>query len=545
MKIFEQVSIQLNKLFKDFGIDENVDIKISKLEDVDYQIDNLVKFAKHDQINHIMKEVNNLLSKSKIVESYEITDNCFINLNLNLNGCDKFLSNMKNNLLTDRPKKIIIDYGGPNIGKPLHVGHLRSLNIGRSIKKLNEVIGNDVVTDIHLGDWGMPVAQIITYCELNNIEIKSLTVERLLEIYPESSELYENSETFKKDAQKINKNLNNSNVEVLNKWSLIREISVEDLKSTLSKLSHDFDLWLGESSVNELIKPMIESLKTKGKINLDSGALVSAEETDPKILITKSDGSYLYLTTDLATILNRIENYDFDIALYVVDSRQKLHFEQLFKTAKYFDFPKRKYEHVDFGTINDKEGRPFKTRDGGTKKLLSLYNETFEYIKNINEQLDENIIHDLTNTVLTYSDLLTNRRTDYKFDLEKFTNISGKTGIYVQYAQVRAKNIIKASKSKSRSEKIKIISSAERNLIIGLLNLEIIIKQSLKFNEPHHLANYLYEICNLFNIFYEEENIINLKDEKIKKSKLLLTSYFLEVTNLVFISLGIKAVNKM
>ena len=339
--------------------------------------------------------------------------------------------------------------------------------------------------------------------------------------------------------------LNNSNVEVLNQWSLIREISIEDLKSTLSKLSHDFDLWLGESSVNELIKPMIESLKTKGKINLDSGALVSTEETDPKILITKSDGSYLYLTTDLATILNRIENYDFDIALYVVDSRQKLHFEQLFKTAKYFDFPKRKYEHVDFGTINDKEGRPFKTRDGGTKKLFSLYNETFEYIKNINEQLDENIIHDLTNTVLTYSDLLTNRKTDYKFDLEKFTNISGKTGIYVQYAQVRAKNIIKASKSKSRSEKIKIISSAERNLIIGLLNLEIIIKQSLKFNEPHHLANYLYEICNLFNIFYEEENIINLKDEKIKKSKLLLTSYFLEVTNLVFISLGIKAVNKM
>ena len=262
-------------------------------------------------------------------------------------------------------------------------------------------------------------------------------------------------------------------------------------------------------------------------------------------LITKSDGSYLYLTTDIATVLNRLEKNNFDAILYVVDSRQKLHFIQLFETIKYFDFPEREYKHVDFGTINDEKGKPFRTREGGTKKLQTLYEETFDYIKNINQNLETNIIHKLTNTVLTYSDLLTNRKTDYKFDLKKFTNISGKTGIYVQYAQVRAKNIIKNYKSEELSNQLNIKTEEERNLAIGLLNFELIINQSINFNEPHHLANYLYEISNLFNIFYQDENIINLENEDLKKSKLLLTKYFLDTSKLVFRCLGIEPVEEM
>tara|TARA_B100001029_G_scaffold137061_1_gene116092 strand:- start:975 stop:1553 length:579 start_codon:yes stop_codon:yes gene_type:complete len=191
------------------------------------------------------------------------------------------------------------------------------------------------------------------------------------------------------------------------------------------------------------------------------------------------------------------------------------------------------------------EGKPFKTRDGGTEKLITLYEQTFEYIKNINNKLDENTLHTLANTVLTYSDLLTNRKTDYKFNLEKFTNISGKTGIYVQYAQVRAKKIIINSNLKLDSGNLNVSNISERNLIIGLLNLELSIKQSIKFNEPHHLANYLYEISNLFNIFYQEENIINLKNEDSKKSKLLLTKYFLDTAGLVFKCLGIETVDEM
>jgi len=545
MKIVEPLISEINNLFNKYDIDEEIDFKLSNIENFDYQINNLVKYQSHKNIEEIVSKVNLLLSSHELLESFEITQNYFINIRINLIDCDKFLSNIQENLSTQNPKRILIDYGGPNIGKPLHVGHLRSLNIGRSLKELNKLIGHEVITDIHLGDWGMPVAQIIEFCELENININTLTAEKLIDIYPKASALYSESEDFEHLAKKKNKELNNQEKKATDQWTFLKNISIESIKETLSILRHDFDLWLGESDVNKLIEPMIESLKKEGKVHLDDNALVSTQDSDPKILIAKSDGSYLYLTTDIATILNRLENYDFDTTLYVVDARQKLHFIQLFQAIEYFNFPRREYKHIEFGTINDDEGKPFKTREGGTKKLLDLYEETFDYIKNINKNLDENTIHTLTNTVLTYSDLLTNRKTDYKFDLKKFTNISGKTGIYVQYAQVRAKNIIKNSKNNNPSSQLNIETEEERNLVIGLLNLELIINQSINFNEPHHLANYLYEICNLFNIFYQDENILNLENEELKKSKLLLTKYFLDTTKLVFGCLGIEPVEEM
>jgi len=217
----------------------------------------------------------------------------------------------------------------------------------------------------------------------------------------------------------------------------------------------------------------------------------------------------------------------------------------LFKTVEFFNFEKRDFTHVDFGTINDEEGKPFKTRDGGTKKLLSLYDDTYEYIKKINESLNSEAIHKLTNTVLTYSDLLTNRKTDYRFNIKKFTNISGKTGIYIQYAQVRAKKLLSKSKINLNNKELSLSTISERNLIISLLNLELYIKQSITFNEPHHLANYLYEVCNLFNVFYQEENILNLDNHELKTSKLLLTKYFLDNIKLVFNSLGLEPVDEM
>ena len=545
MKIVEPLINEVKDLFLRFNIDEDIDFKISNVNKFDYQINNLVKYQKHTDIKDILEKLMLILQNHSVVESFEITGNNFINIKINLENCDNYLKNIENNLKTKKPKKIIIDYGGPNIGKPLHVGHLRSLNIGRSIGNLNKLIGNKVTSDIHLGDWGMPVAQIIAFCELKNMDIKSITSEKLIQIYPESSDLYLSSEDFKIMAQEKNKNLNNLDKKTIKEWGHIRNVSIKSIKETLDILKHDFDLWEGESTVNELIEPMIESLKKDGKVTIDDGALVSTQDIDPKILITKSDGSFLYLTTDIATVLNRIKNNDFDLTLYVVDSRQSLHFNQLFKTVEYFNFPKRKYKHVDFGTINDVEGKPFKTREGGTKKLLTLYDETFEYIKSINTELNENTVHKLANTVLTYSDLLTNRKTDYKFDLKKFTNISGKTGIYVQYAQVRAKKIIKNSKKQIDSHKLNISTENQRNLIIGLINVELIINQAIKFNEPHHLANYLYEISSLFNVFYQEENILNLKNEELKISMLLITKYFIHITNLILNCLGIEPVEEM
>ena len=391
----------------------------------------------------------------------------------------------------------------------------------------------------------MPVAQIIAYCELENININSITVQKLIDIYPKSTELYKEDESFQILAKEINKNLNKNEKESIEKWKSIRNVSVSELKETLSILNHDFDLWLGESDVNNIIKPMIEKLTKEKKITLDDGALVSTQEKDPKILITKSDGSYLYLTTDLGTVLNRLENYQHDIVLYVVDNRQKLHFEQLFESIKYFDFPEKEYEHVGFGTVNDEKGNPFKTREGGVKQLIDLYKDTCTYLKNINKDLGEEIIHELANTVLTYSDLLTNRKTDYKFNLNKFTSISGKTGVYVQYAQVRAKRLLEKSQIVDTNGELMIANEEERSLIVALLNLEFYINQSTKFNEPHHLANYLYDISNLFNNFYQGENILSVENEEVKKSKLLITKYFLQNSNLVMSCLGINPVNKM
>ena len=545
MKIFEPLIKELQDTLKEFEIIEEIDFKISNIDNFDYQINNLVKYQKNKEIKNNIKKFEKVLINNKVIKDYEITKNYFINIRINLDNCEKFLLNIRKDIKNKNSKNILIDYGGPNIGKPLHVGHLRSLNIGRSIKELNKIVGNKVTTDIHLGDWGMPVAQIIAFCESKDINIKSITADKLIEIYPSSSELYTNSEKFAKLAKEKNKKLNELDKETIENWKHIREASIKSMKEILDTLNHEFDLWLGESSVNELIEPMLKSLKKEGKVDFDDGALVSTQNTDPKILITKSDGSYLYLTTDIATVLNRLEKNDFDTTLYVVDARQKLHFIQLFETIKYFDFPEREYKHIDFGTINDDKGKPFRTREGGTKKLKTLYNETFDYIKNINKNLETSIIHKLTNTVLTYSDLLTNRKTDYKFDLKKFTNMSGKTGIYVQYAQVRAKNIIKKSKNKFKNNKLTVVSEAERNLTIALLNLEIVINQSIKFNEPHHLANYLYEIANLFNIFYQDENILNLENQEIKSSKLLITKCFLDVTQLVFEGLGIEPVDEM
>jgi len=545
MKILKPLINQFQSLLENSNIHEEIDLKISSIESFDYQINNLVKHQNHNDIKKILIDVEKLALDSEIIDSFEITEKNFFNFTVNLNNVQKYLENFKENVKTEHPKKIIIDYGGPNIGKPLHVGHLRSLNIGRSLYEINQLIGNTVISDIHLGDWGMPVAQIIAYCELENININSITVQKLIDIYPKSTELYKEDESFQILAKEINKNLNKNEKESIEKWKSIRNVSVSELKETLSILNHDFDLWLGESDVNNIIKPMIEKLTKEKKITLDDGALVSTQEKDPKILITKSDGSYLYLTTDLGTVLNRLENYQHDIVLYVVDNRQKLHFEQLFESIKYFDFPEKEYEHVGFGTVNDEKGNPFKTREGGVKQLIDLYKDTCNYLKNINKDLDEEIIHELANTVLTYSDLLTNRKTDYKFNLNKFTNISGKTGVYVQYAQVRAKRLLEKSQIIDINGELMITNEEERSLIVALLNLEFYINQSTKFNEPHHLANYLYEISNLFNNFYQGENILSVENEEVKKSKLLITKYFLQNSNLLMSCLGINPVNKM
>ena len=537
----------LESVLKNFSITEKIDIKLTRNESFDLQINNLVKFKDNPNLMEIIDNFQRELDSEPFIKKHEIGDKNFINIEINLNEFLKTVENMRNFIKVTNPKKIIFDYGGPNIGKPLHVGHLRSLNIGRSLYNVNKLAGNTVLSDIHMGDWGMPIAQIIQYGIEKKIDFENITIEELEEIYPIASDLYSKNNDFTQLAQNINKNLNNNQKDLINKWKKIKGTSLRSLESTLDQLNHKFDLWKGESDVNNLIPDMIEDLKSKNKISLDDGAYVSSLKTDPKILITKSDGSYLYLTTDLATVLDRLDSFEFDKTLYIVDKRQKLHFEQLFLSLEYFDFPTKEYEHISFGTVNDADGNPFKTREGGTKKLTDLYDETYKYIKAINNDLDDISLGLLSNTVLTYSDLITNRNTDYKFDLEKFTNVNGKTGIYIQYANVRAKKLINDSSLEVSDFSIvsEELDGNDKNLLRSFIKFEFYFEQTIKNNEPHHLADYLYEISQKFNGMYQGTNILENENTVLKENKLKITDLFLKYSNLLMECLGILPVEKM
>ena len=547
MNLLKTVVDDLNEILKKNGIDEAVDIRISNIDNYDYQINNLVKHQNHPNVDSIKEEISTSLNSSGLINIFDFAKNLFINIQINAESIIGNLEDVKNNILNDKKESVIIDYGGPNIGKPLHVGHLRPLNIGRSIYLTNKIIGNDIKSDIHLGDWGMPVAQIITYCELEEISFDELTINMLEEIYPNASKKYSSDDNFKEKSQETNKKLSSGEKEVFSDWKKISELTLTSLKETLLILNHDFDYWWGESSVNELIPDMLRNLENEGKIEKDDGAFISSQITDPRILITKSDGSYLYITTDLATALLRNKEISHEKVLYVTDNRQKLHFEQLFESLSFFDFPSKEYAHVGFGTINDSNGNPLKTRDGGNLKLVDLYEQAYNYIQKINSNLSEADLHCLTNTVLTYSDLITNRKTDYKFDLEKFTSVSGKTGIYVQYAQVRANKLVKTLIKDKPSLPIAPtpLGSLDRNLVINLANIEFHLELSIKNNEPHHLANYLYTISNAFNAFYQDSNIKKIEDTNERNQKILITTLFIEYSHLVMSCLGITPVKKM
>ena len=537
----------LENVLKEIDNDESVSLRISNNKNFDFQINNLVKFQNHKDIKNIENSFSEIIDREILIKNFEITETYFVNLEINIEKFVYSFDKIKKHIQVTHPKTVLFDYGGPNIGKPLHVGHLRSLNIGRSLYHIYRLAGHSVLSDIHMGDWGMPIAQIITYIEEKNIDSENIDIGDLEKIYPEASKLYLKDDEFKELSQANNKRLNENDLKVLKKWKKLKKLSIESIKETLEALNHTFDLWMGESDVNHLIPEMIQKLESEEKISLDGGAYVSNFISEPKILITKSDGSYLYLTTDLATVLDRIKQNKIDKTLYIVDKRQNLHFEQLISSLNYFGFGDQEYNHIAFGTINDSNGNPYKTREGDAKKLIELFKETSLQIKKINSDLDPYTNNLLANTVLTFSDLKTNRMTDYKFDLDKFTNISGKTGIYVQYALVRAKKLLKSSSINTNTITLNFsdFDESDLNLLRGFIKFEYFFNLALENNEPHHLADYLYELSNLFNSMYQNVNILENKKETVKFNKLKISEYFISYSALLMECLGIEPVEKM
>lgn len=526
-----------------FSIQEDVQLNYSQIENVDIQCNNLVKLSSDDRIEEIKTAIENKLKNNKYIQEISFAGNNFINIILSEEYLEK-------NLLSDLSKlngkktSILIDYGGPNIGKSLHVGHLRTLNIGRSIYRINKIAGNDVTSDIHLGDWGMPVALILCYIKKMNIELSTLKHNDLETIYPAATELAEDDISFYEEAKNISKKLN-ENDEVLKKeWKIIYDVSVKNINELIHKLGHGFDWFYGESDVVKETKLVIDDAKLKNKIVDDNGALLSKEPSDPPILLTKSDGSYLYITTDLGTVYFREQNGNFDKYLYVVDQRQSNHFIQLFKTVKYFELSSSEFLHVSYGTVNGQDDKPLKTRDGGVYKLEQLLNDVKKEL--LKKNSNTTLVEELANSILTYSDLLPSRNQNYKFDIEKFVDVNGKTGIYLQYAQVRAGKILNQYQTQNNKVVLDNLNEDERKLVFEITKLPYYFFKSLEKNEPHHIAEYAYSLCQIFNSFYSNNKIFSSSiTETVMNQRLFIVKSFYTTIHTVFELLGISPVNEM
>lgn len=537
--IINDISDVLSK----FSIQEDIQLNYSQIENVDIQCNNLVKLSSDSRIEEIKTSIVNKLRNNNLVHDISFAGNNFINIVLSKEYLE---NNIWSDLskLNDDKTSILIDYGGPNIGKSLHVGHLRTLNIGRSIYRINKIAGNDVTSDIHLGDWGMPVALILCYIKKMNIELSTLKHNDLETIYPAATELAEDDISFYEEAKNISKKLN-ENDEVLKKeWKIIYDVSVKNINELMHKLGHGFDWFYGESDVVKETKLVIDDAKLKNKIVDDNGALLSKEPSDPPILLTKSDGSYLYITTDLGTVYFREQNGNFDKYLYVVDQRQSNHFIQLFKTVKYFELSSSEFLHVSYGTVNGQDDKPLKTRDGGVYKLEELLNDVKKEL--LKKNSNTTLVEELANSILTYSDLLPSRNQNYKFDIEKFVDVNGKTGIYLQYAQVRAGKILNQYPTQINKEVLDNLNEDERKLVFEITKLPFYFFKSLKKNEPHHIAEYAYSLCQIFNSFYSNNKIFSSSiSETVMNQRLFIVKSFYTTIHTVFELLGMSPVNEM
>lgn len=543
IKTIKELEKFLSEKLNAFDINQELVANFSNIENVDIQFNQLIALKNHESFNEISNSMLKTLNELEIIEKCELTQQGFININLS----DKFfhlnISNNKEELLNklkNQSGKIVLDYGGANIGKSLHVGHLRTLTIGRSLKNIYRMSGYDVISDIHFGDWGMPIGLILALIEEKNIDINTLTSSDLEIIYPEAALLAKDNESFKEKAQEYSKKLNENNKDAIKQWKVVYELSTENLISFLNKINFEFDLYKGESDVVKLIPGLINSLKENNLVKLDQGALVANNNDNPPSIIVKSDGSYIYLTTDLATVLDREEKISPDKYIYIVDQRQHQHFDQLFKLVKLFSLSEAEFQHVGFGTINDKNGKPLKTRDGGNYKLEDLYKDINNLLESKNS--DENLTT-LSQSVLTYSDLVNSRLKNYNFDIEKFTNINGKSAVYIQYSNVRAKKLISQFDGKLKLDEI---LSAHKNILIELIKLEYYFGLALKNNEPHHLAEYMYKLCQEFNTFYNSEKIFS-ENKNINQisNDLFLVSCFIQHIEIISECLGIQLVEEM
>lgn len=508
----------------------------------------------------IAEEVKGHLAGSgqagKLFSKIEAVKPGFLNLDLDGGFLAEFVGQMaedgKYGVEEEEPQTLILDYGGANVAKPLHVGHLRSAIIGESIKRICRYLGHKVIGDVHLGDWGLQMGLIITELKHRQPELAyfdegytgeypqepPFTISDLEEIYPAASAKSKDDAGYRAEALEATFQLQQGRRGYQALWQHILAVSIVDLKKNYGNLNVTFDLWKGESDAQGYIPGMVERLKAEGYAHMSEGALVVdvAEETDkkeiPPCLILKSDGASLYETTDLATLVERQKLYAPDEVLYVVDKRQELHFTKVFRCAKKTGIvPENvKLTFLGFGTMNGKDGKPFKTREGGVMRLERLLTEITEEVakkmegREMPQEESEGVARKVGLAALKYGDLSNQASKDYVFDLERFASFEGNTGPYLQYTAVRIHSILKKCGAvEDRGGKLLAPASEdETELMLVLAKFNAMLLDAGAEKAPHKLCQYLYELANAFNKFYHNNKIISEPDEAKKQSWLCL-----------------------
>lgn len=593
-KILDLITDEVTKAFTDCGYDAKYGkVTLSNRPDLcEYQCNGAMAAAKEYKKAPFMiaDEVAAKLAEASMFSMTESVKPGFLNLKLDEAFLASYVADMQKDEgrfgceKAKNPKTIMIDYGGPNVAKPLHVGHLRSAIIGESIKRIGKFAGHKVIGDVHLGDWGLQMGLIITELKLRQPELvyfdenfegeypkeAPFTISELEEIYPTASKKSKEDEAYKEAAMQATYELQNGRKGYQALLSHILNVSVTDLKKNYENLNVSFELWKGESDAQPYIPAMVQKMKDDGFAYVSDGALVVdvKEDTDtkeiPPCMILKSDGASLYNTTDLATIVWREEDYDPDEIIYVVDKRQELHFVQVFRCARKTGLvkPETELKFLGFGTMNGKDGKPFKTRDGGVMRLEYLVSEIDnEMLKKIteNQKAKENLgiseeeAKETAKTValaaIKYGDLSNQASKDYIFDIDRFTSFEGNTGPYILYTIVRIKSILHKYHDLGKSAEGAVITSAhsesEKNLMLEISKFNAVIDGAFADTAPHKICSYIYDLANAFNSFYHETKIMSEEDETVQKSYIRLLELTKSVLETSIDLLGFSAPERM
>lgn len=585
--LLTQLSDLAGKAFTALGLDPAFGkVVVSQRRELgQFQCNGALGAAKQAKRNprEIADQIVSQLEQTGLFSELSLAGPGFINMRLN----DDYLTGHLSELADDpsfgcrqnqESHKVIIDFGGPNVAKAMHVGHLRATIIGESLRRLHEFLGNDIVSDVHFGDWGLPMGLLIKEIEQSEPgliyfdvafsgpypEESPVSVEALQVLYPAASARSKTDPAFLESAREATFELQKGRAGYRALWQHMRDISIAETKQDFDLLGAHFTEWKGEADTNDHIPVMLQRLKTEGYSELSDGAIVVSvkEDTDkkemPPLILQKSDGAVMYGTTDLATIEQRVLERDPDSILYVVDARQSLHFEQVFRAAIKCKSVRSSchLEHIGFGTVNGKDGKPLKTRDGGVVRLRSLIEDAIGEARKVvleagmSERFDEAELDDISKKVglaaIKYADLSNQRMSNYVFDLERFTKFEGRTGPYQMYAAVRIKSMLRRAAEQGYSDgRLMATADAERNLMLALAGLQETIAAATEKNAPNILCDHVYNLTQEFNAFYHDCHVLGEQDKDIRASRLRLCAIALRQIELVLHILGIDVPERM